>query len=105
MGLFYARVEHLDEDVGVIRVLDHQLLGFLHLLEGTIVEVVSVVEEHVVLRAKFNSDLLRVAVFSKDQDLDLDCLKGTDFLRSCVGVLDSELEGNFSVIHDPVSLS
>ena len=49
MRLLDAGVHHLYQDVGVVAELDHQLLVFLHVAEGVLVDDVRVVEEQVVL--------------------------------------------------------
>ena len=48
MGFFDARIDHFDEDVGVLVELDHELLDFLHLTESVLVDDMGVMEKEVV---------------------------------------------------------
>lgn len=65
----------------------------------------TIVEEHIILGAKFYSNLLWVSIFAKDQNFDLDSLKCANLLRSSIAVLDPKLEWNFSIVDNSVSLS
>ena len=58
MRLLDAGVDHLDQNVGIIAELDHQLLVLLHVAEAVLVDDVSVVEEQIVLTSQLNFDVL-----------------------------------------------
>ena len=60
MRLLDARVDHLDENIGVVREFNHELLILLHHSETVFVHDVCVVEEQVVLRGQFNLDILEI---------------------------------------------
>ena len=61
--LLNARVDHLDQDVGVVGELNHELLVLLHVTEAVLVDDVGVVEEKVVLTGQLNLDILEGAGF------------------------------------------
>ena len=76
----------------------------MNLLETIVIEVVRVMEKHVVFRAQFDSDLIGVTIFTEDEDFDLDGFQSANLLRSCVAVLNSQLEGYFPIINDSMSV-
>ena len=43
--LFYAAVQHFDEDAWILGELDHELLSFVHLLEPCLVNHMRIMEE------------------------------------------------------------
>lgn len=105
MGFLDAAVEHLDENVWIVRVLNHELLSILYLLKSSLFKVVWVMEEHVVLRAKLNSHLIWSGILSQNEDLHFDRFQSANLLRTSVSILDSELKWNFSVIDDSVAVA
>ena len=54
MRLFYARVDHLNENFVELVERDHQLLLFLHLAEAVLCQQQSIVEKHIVLARELN---------------------------------------------------
>ena len=72
MRFFNTRVEHFDKYIWVIWVFNHELLGLLHRLERVFINVMRIVEEHVILRTQLNPDLLWILVLAQHQDFDLD---------------------------------
>ena len=60
MRLLDARVDHLDENIGIISEFDHELLILLHHSETIFVHDVGVVEEQVIFRGQFNLDILEI---------------------------------------------
>ena len=56
-----ARVDHFDQDVGVVGELNHQLLVLLHVTEAVFVDDVRVVEEQIVLTSQLDLDVLESA--------------------------------------------
>ena len=64
VGVFDARIRHLDEDVGILLEVYHQLLLLLHVTELVFIHAVRVMEEQVVLTCQLHLDLM---------DLPLNC--------------------------------
>lgn len=60
MRLFDARVDHLDENIGIVREFDHELLILLHHSETIFVHDVCVVEEQIIFGSQFNLDILEI---------------------------------------------
>lgn len=60
MRLFDARVDHLDENIGIVREFDHELLILLHHSETIFVDDVCVVEEQIIFGGQFNLDILEI---------------------------------------------
>ena len=54
MRLFYARVDHLNENFVELVERDHQLLLFLHLAEAVLCQQQRVMEKHIVLARELN---------------------------------------------------
>lgn len=52
MRLFYARVDHLNENFVELVERDHQLLLFLHFAEAVLCQQQRVVEKHIVFASK-----------------------------------------------------
>ena len=76
----------------------------MNLLETIVVEVVCVMEKHVIFRTQFHPDLIGVTVFTEDEDFDLDGFESANLLRACVAVLNSQLEGDLSIIDDSMTV-
>ena len=66
VGFFDTRVEHFDKYIGVVGVFDHELLGFLDGFKRVFVNVVRIVEKHIVFRTQFDPNLLWILVLAKD---------------------------------------
>ena len=64
MRLFYARVHHFHQNIGVVCEFNHQFLVLLHVSERVFVNHVGVVEEQVVFRSEFNFNVLKIASLS-----------------------------------------
>ena len=60
MRLLDTRVDHLNENISIVREFDHELLVLLHHSEAVLVHDVCVVEEQVVFRGQFNLDILKI---------------------------------------------
>ena len=58
MWVFNARIGHLDENVGILLEVDHELLLLLHVAELIFVNAVRIVEEQVILTCQFNLHLM-----------------------------------------------
>ena len=58
MRVFDARIGHLDENVGILLEVNHELLLLLHVAELVLVNVMRVVEEQVVLTCQLNLHLV-----------------------------------------------
>jgi len=58
MWVFNARIGHLDENVGILLEVDHELLLLLHVAELIFVHAVRIVEEQVILTCQFNLHLM-----------------------------------------------
>ena len=58
MRVFDARVGHLDEYVGILLKVDHELLLLLHVAELVLVHAMRVVKEQVVLTCQLNLNLV-----------------------------------------------
>lgn len=60
MWLLDARVDHFNENVGVVREFYHELLVLLHHPEAVLVDNMCVVEEQVIFRGQLDLHVLEV---------------------------------------------
>ena len=60
MRLLDARIDHLDENIGIVCEFNHELLILLHHSEAVLVYNVCVVEEQIIFGGQFNLDILKI---------------------------------------------
>ena len=104
--VFDGRIGHLDKYVRILLEVDHELLLLLHVAELVLVNTVRVVEKQVVLAGQLYLHLVDLILTGTIQEkyFDPDGLECTDLLRTLARVLDSQLEGRFTIKHHRVSL-